>query len=160
MTAKPATRIVSLDVGDARIGVAVSDPTGVLASPFTIVYRKDGNPAARIAQIVQEQGSTRVLVGLPRNMDGSVGPQAKKVQGFVDVLGPLLPGVELVLWDERRTTMEARANRITAGKRKSQRAMAVDAEAAAVLLQSYLDYLRRDTLPNRDKLAGSTDSHP
>ena len=143
MTAKPTTRIVALDVGDARIGVAVSDPTLLLATPFTIVHRKDGNPAGRIAQIVQQQASAHLLIGLPKNMDGTIGPQAKKVQAFSEQLRPLLPGVEIVPWDERRTTMEARANRIIAGKKKNQRAQAVDAEAAAILLQNYLDYLRR-----------------
>ncbi|MGI8907241.1 MAG: Holliday junction resolvase RuvX [Candidatus Sumerlaeaceae bacterium] len=142
MTTKPSTRIVALDVGDVRIGVAVSDPTLLLASPFTIVHRKEGNAAGRIAQIVQEQGSMHLLVGLPKNMDGSIGPQAKKVQAFVEQLRDQLADVDFVFWDERRTTMEARANRISAGKKKSQRAQALDSEAAAVLLQSYLEYLR------------------
>jgi putative Holliday junction resolvase len=139
----PGGRIVALDVGDARIGVAVSDPTGLLASPHSIVVRKQGDPLGKIAQLVRDQQSARVLVGLPRNMDGSQGPQAAKVKRFAEELRRLLPGTEFVYWDERRTTMEARANRRAAGKRKSQRAAPVDHEAAAVLLQSFLDRLRQ-----------------
>lgn len=143
VTVKPATRILALDVGDARIGVAVSDPTGVLASPFTIIHRTEGKALGRIAQIVQDQGCAQIVAGLPRNMDGSLGPQAAKVQRFADELRKLLPGVEITYWDERRTTMQARDNRLAAGKRKTQRAQAIDSEAAAILLQTYLDYLRR-----------------
>jgi putative Holliday junction resolvase len=136
-------RIVALDIGDARIGVAISDPTGLIATPHSIIVRKQGDPAGKIAQLVQIQGSVSLLIGFPRNMDGSLGPQAIKVQRFANELRRLLPYAQINYWDERRTTMEARANRITTGKKKSQRAAPVDHEAAAVLLQSYLDHLRQ-----------------
>lgn len=134
-------RLVGLDVGDRRIGVAVSDPTGSLATPVTVYHRRD--PASDVRQIialVHEYEARSVVVGLPKNMNGTEGPQAEKTREFADLLAK--EGVQVAMWDERLSTIEATRRMVE--QRHKRRAVRdrIDAEAAALILQSYLDHIR------------------
>jgi putative Holliday junction resolvase len=137
-------RVMGLDVGDARIGVALSDPLGIIASPLKIITR-DKSPAAlrAILGIVTENGVARIIVGLPANMDGTLGSQAEKVQEFVKELKAQTP-VPVEFRDERLTTVQAK--RILKNSRKTTRDTRFDAAAAALILQTYLD----DALPPKE----------
>lgn len=136
--------VIALDVGDRRIGVAKSDPIGMVASPLTTLERRQ-NIYAEIARLVSEHGAEVVVVGLPKTLDNTVGIQAEKVLRFVEALRPFLT-VPVVMWDERFTTTEAtRLLRFSGGRRigsskKRQRYVRenVDEVAATLLLESYL----------------------
>jgi putative holliday junction resolvase len=133
-------RVVALDLGARRIGVAVSDPGRVLASPYATIER--GSKAAedhrQIADLVAEVGGVRVIVGLPLSLDGGRGPAARLVEGELDAIRSVLT-VPVELHDERFTTISAaRSLRERGVKAKAQRAV-IDQEAAAVLLQAWLD---------------------
>ena len=135
-------RILALDVGDKRIGLALSDPSGMLASPFRVLQRvgprKD---PAEVARIAAEQGAERILVGIPLSMDGVARAQAQAVQAFCEALRARTP-VPIITWDERLTTVEAQRRLRQAGAKGQRRRERDDAVAAAVLLQAYLDSLR------------------
>jgi putative holliday junction resolvase len=135
-------KIMALDVGDARIGVAFSDELGMLAHPAGIIERAAGEPVARIVQLAAENGATEVVLGLPRNMDGTEGRQARNVRRFGERLKQAAPGLTLLFQDERLTTVEARAIRRESGSSRSKRAKPVDDVSAALILQSYLDTLQ------------------
>ena len=130
-------RILGIDLGRARIGVAVSDELGMLAHPLeTIPAGKEA--ARRIAEIVREKNAERVVVGLPRHMNGSVGEGAADALAFSKKLEALVP-CEVVMWDERLTTMAAnRALRDNGRKTRNSRQI-VDQVAAQMILQGYLD---------------------
>lgn len=140
-------RFMGLDVGNARIGVALSDPTCIIASPRNIIHRNDTDPVGKIVKIIEEESVSTVVVGLPINMDGTKGPQARKTETFADKLRERLlesagtgrGGVDIQFWDERRSTMTARSMRLERGTKQKKRAADVDAEAAAVILQGFLD---------------------
>jgi putative Holliday junction resolvase len=133
-------RVLALDLGSRRVGVAVSDATGTLASPATVLLRSGRRPDDhdRIAALVAEYEAERVIVGLPLSLDGSVGPAARGVLDEVGELTRRLP-VPVETLDERFTTVTAHDQLREAGKTGRQRAGVVDAAAAAVLLQSWLD---------------------
>jgi putative holliday junction resolvase len=136
-------RILALDIGDRRIGVAVSDPTGLLARPITIIQRRGvAADVAALVKLVSSEMAQKVIAGLPLSLDGSVGPQAAKVGSFLEALAPAL-GVPLETWDERFSTATARELRRASGAKKKKRQAPDDAAAAAVILQSYLDEQRR-----------------
>ena len=134
-------RILALDHGTKRIGVAVSDELKLIAQPVEYI---DAEPFAdflnRLKQLLREKEVELVLVGLPRNMDGSYGPAALKVQQFVAVLGGAIT-VPIKTWDERLTSVQANRLLIQGGVRRQKRKQNVDKTAAAILLQSYLDSL-------------------
>ncbi|MBC8447596.1 MAG: Holliday junction resolvase RuvX [Chloroflexi bacterium] len=131
-------RLLALDVGERRVGVAVSDPTGWLARPLTIIRRRSKREDfAAFARLVQEQEATAVVVGYPLNMDGSVGPQARRVARYAAALEQALP-VPIVLWDERLSSEEA-LERLRAAGGGRRRRKHLDDAAAAVILQEYLD---------------------
>jgi len=134
-------RLLALDVGERRVGVAVSDPMGWLARPLTIIHRRSKKEDfAAIARLVEEQQAVAVVVGYPLNMDGSVGPQARRVARYAAALERELP-VPVILWDERLSSEEAAERlRSVAGSRRRRRKYLDDA-AAAVILQEYLDSL-------------------
>jgi putative holliday junction resolvase len=135
-------RILALDVGDRRIGVAVSDPTGLLARPLSIISRKDAATDMRaVCRLVSEQEAGRVVIGLPLSLDGHVGPQAEKVQEFAAKLRTLLD-IPLEWRDERFSTAAVKEQRLNPGAKKKKRRAPDDAEAAAVILQGYLDEKR------------------
>ena len=132
-------RILALDHGTKRIGVAVSDETKTIALPLEYILTE---PFAllleRLKKILSEKEIDLILIGQPRNMDGSYGPAAQKVEAFVAVLKTAIP-VPIKMWDERLTSAMANRALIQGGLRRDQRKEKVDKMAAAILLQSYLD---------------------
>jgi putative pre-16S rRNA nuclease len=131
-------RIAALDVGDARIGVAVSDELGLTTRGIGVVRRTGGTrDLDAIAALLAPYGPARVVVGLPLNMDGSEGRQAAKVRRFAARLGAHM-GLAVELWDERLTTVEAEAVLRETGVARKRRPALVDQVAAAGILRSYL----------------------
>jgi len=130
------TRSLGLDIGDRRIGVAMSDPQGILASPLTIIERTD-EPAdiSAILAIIEQNEVGMVIAGLPLSLRGDIGPQAAKVSDFIRELSKHTK-VPVELRDERLTTVSARRLMRTLGKPRKARD---DAVAAALILQEYLD---------------------
>ena len=139
-------RILGVDLGRARIGVAVSDELGMLAHPVeTIPASVDA--LKRIGQLVQEKNAERVVIGLPRHMNGSVGTGATEALAFAGKLRALVP-CEVITWDERLTTTAAnRALRASGRKTRDSRAF-VDQVAAQMILQGYLDSLPATDIPD------------
>ncbi len=137
-------KVVGLDFGSRRIGVAVSDPAGVLASPRVVLERgRDHDTDHRaIAAIVEEVGAERVIVGLPLSLDGGDGPAARLVRRELDELARALP-VPVEAHDERFSTVSADRALIRTGLKAPARRKVVDRVAAAVLLQSWLDVRAR-----------------
>ena len=132
-------RSLGLDIGDKRVGVALSDPDGLLASPFTIIYRSDeASDIKTITDIVSQYRVGQIIVGLPRSMDGSLGKQAEKVIAFADNLSNH-SGLPVEFRDERLSTVSAKLLMRTVKTRKSGEKVRHDAVAAALVLQSYLD---------------------
>lgn len=133
-------RILGVDLGRARIGVAVSDELGMLAHPVETIPAR-GDAARRIAEIVQEKNAERVVIGLPRHMNGSVGIGAAEALAFAEKLRTWV-ACEVVTWDERMSTMAAnRALRDSGQKTRNSRGV-VDQVAAQMILQGYLDALQ------------------
>lgn len=138
---------MGLDVGEKTIGVAVSDPLGWTAQGVTTIRRR-GNleeDLEAILRLVQEYHVERVVVGLPRNMNGSLGPQAKKVLDFMQALEERLK-LPVVPWDERLTTSAAERVLIAADLSRRRRKGVVDRLAAVLILQSYLDCQQQNRL--------------
>jgi putative Holliday junction resolvase len=132
-------RILALDHGTKRIGVALSDETATIAQPVEFIAAEPFARALdRIKQIVKDREVGEILVGLPRNMNGSYGPAAESAQKFAATLREAL-GLPVKTWDERLTSAQANRFLIEAGMRREQRKTKVDQSAAAILLQSYLD---------------------
>ena len=135
-------RILALDVGERRVGIAISDPGGTLARPLqTLVRGSREDDFAAIATLVAEHDVALVVVGRPLSLDGTEGPQARQIARYADALAARLP-VPIVPWDERFTTVAADEIIRQIRKGKKRRAPAegeVEAIAAAVILQSYLD---------------------
>ena len=132
-------RILALDHGTKRIGVAISDELQMIAQPLEFIAAEPfANFLRRLKEILRDKEVEMILVGLPRNMDGSYGPAALKVQEFVAVLKETIL-IPIKTWDERLTSAQANRFLIQAGVRRDQRKEKVDKTAAAILLQSYLD---------------------
>ena len=129
---------VGVDVGDVRIGVAQSDPSGMLATPVETVARGAGD-LARIQKIVAERAAIEVVVGLPRSLSGGEGPAAAKVRGFARELAHAVAPVAVRLCDERLSTVTAEAVLRGQGKKGQKRRAVVDQAAAVVILQNALD---------------------
>jgi putative Holliday junction resolvase len=135
-------RSLGLDIGDKRIGVALSDPGGLLASPLTIINRRYETADIRaITDIVSQHQVEHIIVGLPRSMDGSLGQQAEKVKDFVQGLRGHTD-VPVEFRDERLTTVSARRLMRDSRTRKARERARDDAIAAALILQGYLDETR------------------
>ena len=131
-------RIVCLDIGDVRIGVAVSDPTGIIASPVEVIHRVGWGPdTKKIREICDRYQTTRILSGLPLNMDGTEGFQARKVREFCAQLEKA--GFTVTYQDERLSTVSAEEVLIEGSVSRSGRKQVVDKIAAAVILQQWLD---------------------
>ena len=134
-------KALGLDHGDKRIGVAVSDDLGMLAHPLEYVLAEPYEVfLKRLKTIVDERQIEQIVVGMPRNMDGSYGPQALKVQDFLATLKKSVV-VPIQSWDERLTSVSAMKNLREAGVNAKKAKAKVDASAAAVMLQAYLDSL-------------------
>jgi putative pre-16S rRNA nuclease len=132
-------RILALDHGSKRIGVAVSDETKTIAQPLEYIPAEPfANFLARLKELLAEKEISLVLLGLPRNMDGSYGPAAQKVEAFAAALKTAIT-VPIKMWDERLTSTMANKILIQGKVRRDKRKEKVDKMAAAILLQSYLD---------------------
>jgi putative holliday junction resolvase len=131
-------RCLGIDLGSSRIGIAISDELGMLAHPLETV---PNDPAflPRLRKIVLEKGVSAIVVGIPRNMDGSYGPAAEKAKLFLSELKSEFTGLRLIAWDERLTTVEAQRLLHAAGRDVKKSRPVIDQVAAQVLLQSYLD---------------------
>lgn len=130
-------RFLGLDVGGKRIGVAISDEMGIIASPAAMVLRNSSSEREILGHVTR-LGAVRVIVGLPVGMSGREGPQAKDVRDFVDSIAAGV-GLPVEYWDERLTTSIAEKYLIANGSRRAKRKEQVDAVAAAIILQGYLD---------------------
>ncbi len=146
-------RLAALDVGDVRIGVAVCDPLEIAAFPVGTITRAGSlkRDTATVAALLAEQEADAVVVGLPLSLDGGVGPQAQKTQGFARALAKLLP-IPVVFWDESLSSVEANDTMIALGMSREKRRAQIDSRAAAVILESYLEHRRVSNAP-RDALA-------
>lgn len=137
-------RIMAVDYGDARTGVAISDGTGLLAGYTEVIRsRKRSEVLERLTRLAQERRIEELVVGLPRNMDGTEGPRAQLCREFAALLEEAA-GLRTVLWDERRTTIEAHDILHAGGKRMKQHRQSVDAVAASLILEGYLTRKRMD----------------
>ena len=131
-------RILALDVGDRRIGIALTDETQLIATPHSVYTRVGWGPDVKhIQKLYNDNKAVLIVCGLPRNMDGSVGFQAEKVQSFAEQL--IKAGLLVVFQDERLSTVSAHQALIEGGMRRDDRKGTVDKVAAAVILQTYLD---------------------
>ena len=131
-------RILGLDVGDVRIGVAVSDEGQFIATPHSVYTRVGWGPDVKyIQKLYEETHAVLIVSGLHRNMDGSIGFQAEKVMAFMEKVKQA--GLPVVFQDERLSTVSAHQALIEGGMRRDQRKGTVDKVAAAVILQAYLD---------------------
>ena len=133
-------RVMAIDYGDARTGVAISDAAGLLAGYTTVIQSRDPDRAAEeIAKLARERQADELVMGFPRNMDGTRGPRAEKAEALAELLRSAA-GLPVVLWDERRTTIDAHQILFNAGKNARQRKKTVDAVAASLILEGYLTY--------------------
>lgn len=136
--------ILALDVGTKRIGVAVSDELGLLATPRTVIFRRSTQAALEeIARLAHSEEAALVVVGLPISLDGQLHDQARSVQRFAERLRKMLD-VPLVYADEMLSTVRAEERLRAAGVRPNRIRERIDAEAAAVILDEYLDHRRRE----------------
>ena len=140
-------RILGLDIGERRIGVAVSDELGAIASPVGSIERR-ADVATELRNLAARYGATRLVAGLPVSLSGREGPQAAEVRACADALATAV-GLPLEYWDERLTTSIAERQLIAAGSRRSRRREQIDAVAAAIILQGYLDHRRWQAGPSR-----------
>ena len=135
-------RILALDYGDAHTGAAVSDATGFLAGYTEVIHaRREADILRRVGELIQEYGIEEIVLGHPKNMDGTLGPRAEKAEGFALRLEEEF-SLPVRLWDERRTTVEAHNILFSAGKNGKKRKKTVDAAAAALILEGYLTFRR------------------
>lgn len=133
---------MAIDYGDARTGVALSDPTGFLAGQtFLIKSRKQEVVLEELAALVQRQGAQELVMGYPRNMNGTLGPRAEKYAAFARRLEEAT-GLPVALWDERRTTVDAHRILGEQGVRAKNRKDKIDSVAATLILEGYLDWKR------------------
>lgn len=133
-------RIMAIDYGDAHTGIAISDPTGFLAGFTTTIdaYRPEV-VADRISVLVKEHGVEELVLGYPKNMDGSIGPRAEKAAAMGELLKSTT-SLPVILWDERRTTIDAHQILMAGGKNAKKRKKVVDAVAASLILEGYLTF--------------------
>ena len=136
-------RILALDVGEKRIGLAVSDPLGITAQGLEVLVRRDPETdLARLLEVARKWGVQEIVLGLPRHMDGRLGQAAPKILELARELSAAL-GVKVTTWDERLTTAEAERVLIQADVSRRRRRQVVDQLAAVLILQGYLDHRGR-----------------
>ena len=135
-------RILGLDYGSKTVGVAVSDPLGLTAQKVETIWRKQENKLrqtlARIEELIAEYEVEKIVLGFPKNMNNTVGERAEKALEFGEMLKKRT-GLEVIMWDERLTTVEADRTLIEAGVRRENRKQYLDGIAAVFILQGYLD---------------------
>lgn len=135
-------RVMAIDYGDARTGVALSDPSGLLTGFTTVIHSRNRETVlAQLAALCKERGADRLVMGFPRNMDGTEGPGAALYREFAASLEEAT-GMPVRLWDERRTTVEAHQILSSQNYHGKKRKNTVDAVAASLILEGYLGYLR------------------
>ena len=135
-------RVMAIDYGDARTGVAISDPSGLLTGFTTVIHSRNRETVlAQLAALCKERGADRLVMGFPRNMDGTEGPRAALYREFAASLEEAT-GMPVRLWDERRTTVEAHQILSSQNYHGKKRKNTVDAVAASLILEGYLGYLR------------------
>ena len=135
-------RLLGLDVGERRIGVAVCDPTGTVVTPLAAIVRADlEEDLTAVTRLATEQGAEAIVVGLPISLDGRIGPQAKRTQGFIRALSER-SSVPVHTQDERFSTVEAERLLREGGRSPSRDKGLLDSAAACVILQAYLDARR------------------
>jgi len=134
---------MGIDYGDSRIGVAISDPMGWTAQGLETIERKgsDEQAAEKIRQLAVQYGAERIVIGLPKNMNGTIGPSGEKAMEFGDLLAKIT-GIEVVRWDERLTTVAANRLMHEVGMKTSKKKKSVDRIAAVFILQGYLDSVK------------------
>lgn len=141
-------RILGLDYGEKYVGVAMSDPLGIIGSPLETIYRKEENKLrktyARIEELIKENGVERIVIGLPKNMNNTEGDSAANCREFASNV-ERRTGLPVVLWDERLSTSSARNILMESGVRREDRKEVIDKIAAGIILQNYLDYLGNTT---------------
>ena len=134
-------RVLAIDYGDARTGIAISDASGSIVGRTTVIHsRRPQQTAEAIAALVQESGAERLVMGFPRNMDGTEGERAALSREFAELLRAET-GLEVVLWDERRSSIEAHAILHANGRKEEDHRKNVDAVAASLMLEGYLGSL-------------------
>lgn len=131
-------RALGIDLGDARVGVATSDDLGMLAHPLETIQVKSGGVLKRILELAKERSTGTIVVGMPRNMDGTFGPAAEKSREFIEKLKAETT-CRVVAWDERLTTVSAQRSLHEAGRKAKEHRAVIDQVAAQILLQSWLD---------------------
>ena len=135
-------RIMGLDYGSKTVGVAMSDPLGITAQAVETIWRKDENKlrktCARIEELISEYEVERIVLGLPKHMNNDLGERAQKALAFGEMV-KLRTGLEVVMWDERLTTVEAERTLIENNVRRENRKQYIDKIAAVFILQGYLD---------------------
>ena len=133
-------RIMALDVGDKRIGVALSDPLGLTAQGLEVYQRTTtAKDLAYLTALFKEHDASGLLIGVPRHMNGEIGPEAEKIMAFGQRLGDNC-GVEPIFWDERLTTVQAERALLEANVRRSRRRQVIDQVAAVLILENYLRF--------------------
>ncbi|BAL80598.1 Holliday junction resolvase RuvX [Caldisericum exile] len=134
--------ILALDVGNVNIGVAISDKEHIFAMPLAIIKR-DGSEIDAIKNIIEEKSIEEVVVGLPKNLNGTIGPQANIVLEFLEKLKEALPNIKFVTWDERYTSVITHKMLKFQGIRSKKERKIKDKFEALFILESYLEFLRR-----------------
>ena len=136
-------RVLAIDYGDARTGIAISDIMGMIVGQTTVIHSRNAKKTAdEIARIVKECGAEKLVMGFPRNMDGSEGPRADLYREFATLVEETT-GMAVALWDERRTTVEAHNILSDCNYHGKKRKNTVDAVAASLILEGYLAFLSR-----------------
>lgn len=136
-------RILGIDYGDARTGLSISDPSGFLAGSPSVIHEWNyAKLVDKLVAFIQENKIEEIVLGHPKNMDGTVGPRAESARLWRRSWRSA-PGLHVVLWDERRTTVAAHEILHRSGKKEKKHRQSVDAVAATLILQGYLDFKRR-----------------
>ncbi len=136
-------RILALDVGDKRIGVAISDQTGNIARALTTINQEEQNVLDKLRSLIQKYQIDNIIVGLPLKSDGTLGDQALKAQRFAESLKKET-AVPILVWDERFTSVQAEKALLTMNLRRRKRKSVIDQVSASLILQSYLDHLKNE----------------
>ena len=134
-------KIIGIDFGDVRTGIAVCDPSMLIASPVGTITGNMQQTLTQTAEIIKQHGASRAVVGMPRNMNGTYGPRADICKNFSEKLHEIT-GIEVILWDERLTTVSAHKILSESNVRGKKRKQTVDTLSAVLILQNYLDAIR------------------
>lgn len=137
-------RIMGIDYGDSRVGVALSDPLGITAQGLATLPNKVYTKMLdALVSLVDEHGVEKIVLGMPKNLNGTSGDRAEITEAFRADLESRLDGVDIILWDERLTTVQAAGILNVTNTRGKDRKNVIDTVAASIILQSYLDYLKK-----------------